>query len=85
MPTYQYECPKCGHAFEKFQSITAEPVKKCPECKAKVKRLIGAGSGLIVKGKGSVPSCADGVPACSASGTCPAQRAGSGLPPCAVQ
>jgi len=53
MPTYEYKCEACGHAFEKFQSITAAPVKQCPECgKKKVKRLIGTGAGLIFKGSG---------------------------------
>ena len=52
MPTYEYECTKCGHAFEKLQSIIAAPLKLCPECKGKVKRLIGAGSGIIFKGSG---------------------------------
>jgi putative FmdB family regulatory protein len=53
MPTYEYQCTACGHAFEKFQSITAEPIKVCPQCsKKKVKRLIGTGAGLIFKGSG---------------------------------
>ena len=52
MPTYEYECGKCGHKFEAFQSMTAEPLKKCPKCKGKVKRLIGTGAGLIFKGSG---------------------------------
>ena len=53
MPTYEYECEACGHAFEQFQSITAPPIKKCPNCdKKKVKRLLGTGAGLIFKGKG---------------------------------
>lgn len=52
MPTYEYECTKCGKHFELFQSIKAEPVKKCPKCKGKVKRLLGAGAGIIFKGSG---------------------------------
>ena len=53
MPTYEYKCDACGHRFEKFQSITADPIKKCPECgKNKVRRLIGTGAGLIFKGSG---------------------------------
>lgn len=32
--------------------MTAEPVKNCPECNGKVKRLIGAGAGPIFKGSG---------------------------------
>ncbi len=52
MPTYEYECQKCGHQFERFQSISEEPLKRCPECKGKVKRLIGTGAGIIFKGSG---------------------------------
>src|SRR3954468_11521648 len=53
MPTYEYKCTACGHAFERFQSIKAAPIKKCPECgKSKVKRLIGMGAGLLFKGSG---------------------------------
>src|ERR1051326_3238727 len=53
MPTYEYRCDACGHAFEKFQSMTAAPVRKCPKCgKNKVRRLISTGAGLIFKGSG---------------------------------
>ena len=53
MPTYDYKCDACGHAFEQFQSMSAAPVRKCPKCgKVKVKRLIGTGAGLIFKGSG---------------------------------
>ena len=53
MPTYDYECEACGHAFEKFQPITSRPVRKCPHCqKNKVRRLIGMGAGIIFKGSG---------------------------------
>ena len=53
MPTYEYKCKKCGHTFDKFQSIMAGPIKKCPECgKNAVERLISAGGGLIFKGSG---------------------------------
>jgi len=53
MPTYDYECQKCGHEFEQFQSITAKSLRKCPECgKLALKRLIGTGAGIIFKGSG---------------------------------
>lgn len=60
MPTYAYHCEKCGHEFETVQSMTAAPLKSCPEdlCKQKkwgkgrVKKLIGAGAGLLFKGGG---------------------------------
>jgi len=53
VPTYDYLCDACNHAFEAFQSITAAPMTECPQCKkAALKRLIGAGSGPIFKGTG---------------------------------
>lgn len=60
MPTYEYECTKCNHAFELHQSMKDEPLAVCPkdQCprktwgKGKVKRLLGTGAGLIFKGSG---------------------------------
>lgn len=53
MPTYEYLCDNCGHDFEKFQSITARPLRKCPDCgKNQLKRLIGTGAGVIFRGSG---------------------------------
>ena len=53
MPTYDYVCDACDHKFELFQSITAEPEKKCPECgKRKLRRLIGPGAAIVFKGSG---------------------------------
>jgi putative FmdB family regulatory protein len=53
MPTYDYTCEACNHAWEEFQSITATPSRKCPECgKRKAKRRIGPGAGIIFKGGG---------------------------------
>jgi putative FmdB family regulatory protein len=60
MPTYEYECTKCKKRFDAFQSMKDEAYKTCPKdkCqmktwgKGKVKRLIGAGAGLIFKGSG---------------------------------
>ncbi len=53
MPTYDYVCDACEHAFEEFQSMTAKVLKKCPGCgKPKLRRLIGTGAGVIFKGGG---------------------------------
>jgi putative FmdB family regulatory protein len=53
MPTYEYICDACEVEFEKFQSITAEPIKVCPECgKKKVRRKISTGAGILFKGGG---------------------------------
>ena len=53
MPTYDYKCKACDHAWEEFQSIKAPPTKKCPHCgKSKAERQIGPGAGLIFRGSG---------------------------------
>ena len=52
MPTYDYKCLSCGHSFELFQLMTADPITKCYVCDGEVKRLIGAGAGPIFKGSG---------------------------------
>ncbi len=53
MPTYEYVCPKCQHAFEAFQSMSDALLSQCPKCKKRgLKRLIGGGAGLIFKGTG---------------------------------
>jgi putative FmdB family regulatory protein len=53
MPTYDYVCDACEHGFELFQSITAEPEKKCPKCgRRKLRRLIGPGAAIVFKGSG---------------------------------
>ena len=52
MPTYEYECQKCGKRFDFFQKMNDEPLSICPEesCKGAVKRLLSAGAGFIFKG-----------------------------------
>lgn len=54
MPTYDYECQKCGHVFEVFHTMSESPKVKCEKkgCTGKAKKQIGAGSGLIFKGSG---------------------------------
>lgn len=60
MPTYEYVCDKCGVQFEKVQSMKDAALSVCPQdiCgrkrwgKGKVRRLMGAGAGLIFKGSG---------------------------------
>ena len=52
MPTYEYKCKKCGNTFEKFQSITEDPIKKCKSCGGDVYRLISKNGNFILKGSG---------------------------------
>ena len=51
MPTYTYRCTKCGHEFERFQSMSDEPVKRCEKCKSKVQRVFHP-VGIAFKGSG---------------------------------
>jgi putative FmdB family regulatory protein len=53
MPTYDYVCDACGHAFDLFQQMSAPVKRKCPECgKLKLRRLVGTGAGVIFRGSG---------------------------------
>jgi putative FmdB family regulatory protein len=53
MPTYEYHCDACEHHFDEFQSITEEPLKKCPKCrKPKLRRIFGTGAAVLFKGAG---------------------------------
>ena len=53
MPTYQYQCKACKHAFEELQSMKEDALTKCPKCKKKkLERLLGTGAGLLFKGSG---------------------------------
>jgi predicted nucleic acid-binding Zn ribbon protein len=35
-----------------FQSMRDKPVQRCPECRHKVRKLLGSGAGIIFKGSG---------------------------------
>jgi len=78
MPTYDYQCDQCGHRFEHFQAMSDAPLETCPECDGKVRRLIGTGAGIIVKGSGFDstdsrtfrPSCGRDRPCCGRDTPC---------------
>ncbi|RKX30616.1 MAG: zinc ribbon domain-containing protein [Verrucomicrobia bacterium] len=52
MPTYEYECQRCGYVFELFQNMSDPPRKRCPRCGGKVERRLGTGAGVIFRGSG---------------------------------
>lgn len=52
MPTYDYVCTDCNYKFERFQSMSDEPIRVCPSCGGVVRRIISGGTGLIFKGSG---------------------------------
>lgn len=51
MPTYQYACTECGHAFEQVQSFSDDALTTCPECQGRLRKLFNA-VGVVFKGSG---------------------------------
>ena len=53
MPIYEYGCESCGHAFERLQKISDDPIKDCPTCEGlgSVKKLVSRTS-FVLKGSG---------------------------------
>ena len=51
MPTYQYACTECGHAFEQVQSFSDDALTECPECRGRLRKLFNA-VGVVFKGSG---------------------------------
>ena len=51
MPTYQYACTECGHAFEQFQSFSDDALSECPECAGRLRKVFNA-VGVVFKGSG---------------------------------
>jgi putative FmdB family regulatory protein len=51
VPTYQYQCTACEHAFEEVQSFTDEPISICPECGKEVRKIY-SNVGIVFKGSG---------------------------------
>ena len=70
MPTYQYACTECGHAFEQFQSFTDDALTVCPECEGRLRKVFNA-VGVVFKGSGfyRTDSRTDGKSAAAASST----------------
>ena len=53
MPTYEYLCKNCGHTFEELQSMSEDPLTRCPNCNTdNLARVMGTGGGFILKGSG---------------------------------
>jgi putative FmdB family regulatory protein len=51
VPTYQYACTECGHAFDQFQSFSDDALTECPECHGKLRKVFNA-VGVVFKGSG---------------------------------
>ena len=89
MPTYQYACTECGHAFEQFQSFSDDALTVCPECEGRLRKVFNA-VGVVFKGSGfyrtdsrsasgTVSSSTPSIPASSGSdsGSSAASSSGS--------
>jgi putative FmdB family regulatory protein len=51
VPTYQYACKECGHAFDEVQSFSDEALTECPECDGRLRKVFNA-VGVVFKGSG---------------------------------
>ena len=81
MPTYAYECEKCGLEFEVEQSIHDKPRSRCPECRGKVHKVFNS-VGIVFKGSGFYCTDSRGGKSngkvgtkkpCESTGTCPSE------------
>lgn len=74
MPTYQYACTECSHAFEQFQSFSDDALSECPRCEGRLRKLFNA-VGVVFKGSGFYRTDSRSTPA---SGTAGSTESGSG-------
>jgi putative FmdB family regulatory protein len=51
MPIYEYECQKCKRRTEAIQRVGEKPLKICPHCGGKLKKLASAPA-IQFKGSG---------------------------------
>ena len=82
MPTYQYACTECGHAFEQVQSFSDDALTDCPVCHGRLRKVFNA-VGVVFKGSGfyrtdSRSGTNSAVPASSTSGDSGASASSSG-------
>ena len=75
MPTYEYECTRCGLAFEEFKSMSAPKRQRCPRCRGRVERVLSGGLGVVFKGSGFYVTDSRGTKDPDAGGTSPAEPA----------
>jgi putative FmdB family regulatory protein len=51
LPTYQYACTACDHAFEAVQKFTDDALTECPACAGRLRKVFSA-VGVVFKGSG---------------------------------
>ena len=72
MPTYQYRCTECGHAFEQVQSFSDDALTVCPECEGRLRKVFNA-VGVVFKGSGFYRNDSRGKESSSETSTSPAK------------
>ena len=82
MPTYQYACTECGHAFEQVQSFSDHALTDCPQCGGRLRKVFNA-VGVVFKGSGfyrtdSRAGSSASVPAGDGGAASPAAPASAG-------
>jgi putative FmdB family regulatory protein len=84
VPTYQYACTECDHAFEQFQSFSDDALTVCPQCAGRLRKVFNA-VGVVFKGSGfyrtdsrASGSSSEGSPASNGSEKSGADKSGSG-------
>lgn len=76
MPTYQYACTECGHAFDQFQSFNEDSLTTCPECRGKLRKVFSA-AGVVFKGSGFYKTDSRAGSSASSAGSNSASNSGS--------
>ena len=70
MPTYQYACTECDHAFEQVQSFSEDALSECPQCHGRLRKLFNA-VGVVFKGSGFYRTDSRGSSTATESGSAP--------------
>jgi putative FmdB family regulatory protein len=85
VPTYQYACTDCDHAFERVQSFTEDSLTTCPSCTGRLRKVFNA-VGVVFKGSGfyrtdsrsnSKPDTTTGTAKSDSGGTAKSDKGGT--------
>ena len=76
MPTHQYACTACDHAFEQFQSFSEDSLTVCPECQGRLRKVFNA-VGVVFKGSGFYRNDSRSATTSSDAAPSPSEKSGS--------
>lgn len=79
MPTYQYLCTACGHAFEQVQSFSDDALTVCPECTGRLRKVFNS-VGVVFKGSGFYKTDSRSTTSATAPAATSADSSGSSSP-----